>query len=128
MLQPLPHSAAGSVPVEFPWITQPIHEQSSPQGQLAVSPAHESPNGYDTKKKSLAESVCSSLPEAASEGVCEAGGDTFPSLLILTPGAIPLIASFIKAISLSPPDDAAGMWPLMASFMRATSLEGPIPA
>lgn len=35
---------------------------------------HESPNGYVTKKKSLADSVCSSLvPDAVSEGVCGVG-------------------------------------------------------
>lgn len=29
----------------FPWMTQPMQRQSSPQGQLAVSPAQDSPKG-----------------------------------------------------------------------------------
>ena len=39
-----------------------------------MSPIQDSPNGYVTKKKSLADSVCSSLvPDAVSEGVCGVG-------------------------------------------------------
>lgn len=39
-----------------------------------MSPRQGSSNGYVTKKKSLADSVCSSLvPDAASDGVCGAG-------------------------------------------------------
>lgn len=39
-----------------------------------MSPMQDSPNGYVTKKKSLADNVCSSLvPDAVSEGVCGVG-------------------------------------------------------